>query len=145
MGVQRKPIKLLMKVLPVMNHFVCTSFGVSETSYSGLNEKQAGTGQGNGVSVNICRDLLCLVIKEIETDNKGVIIIALITKEIEQQIAVAFVDDTDFTSDGENCIEKMQYILDKYMFFQKIKCRKFGVLPCLNISFFAAQTREKGN
>ena len=72
-----------MKVLPVMNHFICTSFSVSETSYSRLNKKQVGTGQGNGVSVNICRDSSCLVIKEIEIDNKGVIITAPITKEIE--------------------------------------------------------------
>ena len=42
------------------------------------------------------------------------IITALITKEMEQYIAVAFVDDTDFTLDRENCIEKMQYILDQY-------------------------------
>jgi len=55
-----------------------------------------------------------LVIKEIETDNKEVIITALMIKEIEQQMVVVFVDNTDFTLDGKDCVEKMQYILDKY-------------------------------
>ena len=66
-----------------MNHFVCISFGVSPTSYSGIDERQVGTGHGHMVLVKICRDLSCFIIKEIEKDNKGLIIAAPIMKEIK--------------------------------------------------------------
>ena len=69
-GIQRKLIKLLIKVLLVMQHFVYTSFGISSISYGGNNEVQARAGQGNVVSVNICRDSLYLIIKEIKKKRK---------------------------------------------------------------------------
>jgi len=40
--------------------------------------------------------------------------IVLITNESEQEVAVAFVDDTDFTIDGEESKNKMQWILVRY-------------------------------
>ena len=40
-GVQEKAIKTLTKVLSVMNYFMYTSFGVSQRSYSRLEERQA--------------------------------------------------------------------------------------------------------
>ena len=82
-GIQRKLIKLLMKVLPVIKYFICTSFRISSMSYGGNNEVQSGTGQGNIVLVNTYRDSLCLIIKEIEKEKKGVIIVAPIIREEE--------------------------------------------------------------
>ena len=61
----------------------------------------AGAGQGNVVSGNICRDLSCLILKIIENRKLGVAIKSPFTKEEVQQLAIAFVDDNVFISDGE--------------------------------------------
>ena len=47
-------------------------------------------------------------------------IVAPIAREEEQQLVVAFVDDIDFVSEGEDSAEQMQFILDKYARFYKI-------------------------
>ena len=62
-GIKRKPIKLIAKLLPVMKHHICTAYGASEKYYSGKQDKVAGTGQGYMVSGNICRDSSGFTIK----------------------------------------------------------------------------------
>ena len=47
-------------------------------------------------------------------------IVAPIVREEEYQLAVAFVDDTDFISKGEDYADKMQFILDKYTRLYKV-------------------------
>ena len=74
--------------------------------------KQAGIGQEYIVSVNICWDSTYFIFMAIQEEKIGIIIIAPIIKAEEQQIAVAFADDTDFTTNGENCKEKMQKIIE---------------------------------
>ena len=100
----------MTKVLLVIEQYVYTSFGISSTSYSGNNEVQAGTGQGYIILVNICRDSLYFVIKSIEEEEKGVIIMVPITKEVKEQLALSFVNDTNFISDGEDYTKKMKFI-----------------------------------
>ena len=53
MGVETQPIKLVTKILPIMQHYVSTVFGVSKEFYGGSRSKLARTGQGNVVSFNI--------------------------------------------------------------------------------------------
>ena len=60
-------------------------------------------GQGYVTSVNIYRDTSCLVIKPIEDQNIGIIIKDPISKEAESEIAVTFVDDTNFASEDKDC------------------------------------------
>ena len=67
-GVNRKVIKLIMKVIPIMNYYMCTSFGISKASYGSKAKPQARTGQGNITSGNVCRDKSCYVIEY--TDRK---------------------------------------------------------------------------
>ena len=55
-GVERTPAKVFAKVLPIMNHHVCTSFGISKKTHGSKYETLGGTGQGNSVSGSICRD-----------------------------------------------------------------------------------------
>jgi hypothetical protein len=62
-GVEAKPIMLITKIMPIMENYVCTAFGVSKECYGGRNRKLAGTGQGNVVSGNTCRDSSCLTLK----------------------------------------------------------------------------------
>ena len=59
-------------------------------------------GQGYVTSVNIYKDISYLVIKPIEDQNIGIVMKALISKEVESEIAVAFVNNTDFVSEGED-------------------------------------------
>ena len=110
--IERKLIQLIAKVLPIMEHYICTSFGASAEYYRGVKYKLAWTGQGNVISENVCRDTSNLIIKHIENMNLGIIIKGPISKEEENETAVVFVDDTDFGSDGDECESKIQIILN---------------------------------
>ena len=55
-GVEREPEKLFAKILPVMNHHKCTSYGISKESYGSGSHELGGTGQGNSVSEEMCKD-----------------------------------------------------------------------------------------
>ena len=60
------------------------------------------------MSVNICHNKSCLVIKEVEKEENRVIIIPPSRAIRVRKILVAFVDDTIFISNGEKCIQRMQ-------------------------------------
>ena len=66
------------------------------------------------LSGNICRDISCLVIKIPELNQLGMIMKAPLSEKEEQEISVAFIDDTDFFIAGENVIEKIKEILREY-------------------------------
>jgi hypothetical protein len=74
--IDRKAIKLITKVLPRMEYFMYMKFGISEQSYGSEDNQYISTGQGNVTSVNICRYKSCFVIKEVEKDRNGAIIVA---------------------------------------------------------------------
>jgi len=113
-GVNREASKVFAKVLPIMQHHVCTDFGISKNFYGSKVEKLGGTGQGNSVSGAIYRDTSCLIFKYLEDKNLGAMLKDPISKEIIQRIAIAFVDDTDFYMNGPNYEQKMQLIMDMY-------------------------------
>ena len=89
-----------------------TAFGASKEFYGGRGETLTGAGQGNVVSVNICRHSSCIILRDIEKENLGVLITSPLTKEIVQQLAIAFFDDNDFASDGKHA-EKITKILKR--------------------------------
>ena len=60
-----------MKVISIIQHHICTSFGISNQSYKGIDDPHAGICQGNIISGDICRNKSCLVIKYIEKKNLG--------------------------------------------------------------------------
>jgi len=132
-GIERKPIKLIAKLLPVMKHHICIAHGASEKYYGRKQDKVAGTGQGYIVSGNICRDSSGFTIKQIENQNLGVEIIDLITKYIEQQVSTAFIDDTNFMSDRNDADIKMHKILEIYT---KLYQATGGVVEIEKISYF---------
>ena len=45
---------------------------MSKEFYGGFNKKQVGIGQGHILSVNMCRDISCLIFKRIEEENLGI-------------------------------------------------------------------------
>ena len=71
-GLETKPIKLMTKILPIMEYYVRTSFGVSTEFYRGSRLTLARTGHGNMVSVNICRDSSCIMLKDVDKEKWGV-------------------------------------------------------------------------
>ena len=102
-GLETKHIQLITKILPIMEYYVSTSFGLSKEYYGGRRETIAGTGKGNVVFVNIFRCSSWIILRDIEKENLGVFIKSPVTEESEQQLAIAFVDDNYFTSDWNNC------------------------------------------
>ena len=113
-GVERNAIILFQKVLPIMKHHVCTDFGISTKYYGHQNDKLGGTGQGNSLSGAICRDTSCIIFKYLEDQNLGAIIEIVRTNRIIQRVAIAFVDDTDFYTNGNEVRTKMQRIMNIY-------------------------------
>ena len=101
-GIERKLMQLIAKVLPIMEHHICTSFRASIEYCRETDNKQARIEQDHITLVNICRDISCLIMKPIEDQKIGVIIEGPILKVTEYETAVAFVNDMDFASEGED-------------------------------------------
>ena len=67
----------------------------------------------------MCRDVSCLIIKQIENQNLEIEIKSIILGLIEHSVSVSFVDDTDLFSNGDEVKEKMQSILNIYNKYYK--------------------------
>ena len=78
---------------------ISTSFGVSKAFYGGSRSMLAKKSQGNMVSINICTDSSCVILKDIEKEKLGTYVKSPLTTDSVQQLATAFVDDNDFILD----------------------------------------------
>ena len=105
-GVERDPVKLLTKFLPVMNHHTCTNYGISEESHGSNSCKLGGTGQGNSVSGAMCRCTSCLIFKKLEDQNLGVMVDVPISHQEVVRSAMSSVDDAEFCTNGSNFVVK---------------------------------------
>ena len=95
-------------------HFIGTTNGISKDSYGGMNELLGETGQGNVFSGNVCRDVSCFIFKEIEKKRLGMMLTSK-HDDVEVQInVIAFVNDSDFCSNGVEYELKMQKIVNDY-------------------------------
>ena len=81
-GVNREVSKVFAKILLIMNHHICTDFGISKEAYGSKVETLGGIRQGNSVLGAICRDTSCLIFKYLEQQNLGAMIQYPISKEI---------------------------------------------------------------
>ena len=52
-----------------MEHHICMSYGASLDFNRGFLEKQSKTGQGYIVSVNICQDIICIILKVLKINS----------------------------------------------------------------------------
>ena len=68
-GRERKVLKLISRVILNWNHYVSTLFEISRLYYGSEDNHLTGTGQGNGFLGDTCRDILCLIMKQIENKN----------------------------------------------------------------------------
>ena len=129
----REAMKLIMKVIPNWKHYLYTGFGISSSYYGGENERLTGTGQDNKFSGDLCRDISCLIIREIERKRLGMFIESNVTKTAIQRVLVAFVDDADLVTDRDNAERKMRKMAvlynDLYVatggFSKKVKSKYF--------------------
>ena len=71
-GRSRKAMCLFTKIMPEFEHYINTGYGISHISYGGKENQLAGTGQGNKFSGDMCRDISCLIIKQIENQGLGI-------------------------------------------------------------------------
>ena len=55
----------MTKILPIMECYVSTEFRTSKAFYGGRRSILAEADQGNVISVNTCRDLSCVTLKDI--------------------------------------------------------------------------------
>ena len=96
-----------------MQRHVSTAYGISDRFYGGEIEL-AGTGQGNKLSGDICRDISCLIIKQLEVQNLGICFLSLVTAVSILCSSISFVDDADLVVDRDNATEEMQLMLNLY-------------------------------
>ena len=110
-------MKLYTKIMLKFKHYVSTTYGVSSNYYGGENESLARTGQDNKFSGNMCRDISCLIIKQIEEQQLEVIYTEELTKLLEQCTVVVFVNDADLATDEKTpkqAADKMQWMINLY-------------------------------
>ena len=113
-GRNRAAMKLHTKIMPKFKRYISTGYGISNQYYGGDEMQLAGTGQGNKFSGDVCRDVSCIIIKVIENKRLGVFFTNKESGEAIQCVSVAFVDDTDFMTNGENALNKMSEIISTY-------------------------------
>lgn len=100
----------------------------------------AGTGQGNKFSGNICQDISCLIIRELEKRILGVKFESVISNKIEQCVAVSFVDDNNLATDGKNVEVIIQEIIDLY---EMLHMATGGEIEGSKTKYFAWQQKIK--
>ena len=99
-GDNRKVINLLTKVLPIFKQYVVTANGVSKENYGGKSELLGGKGQSNIFSGVACRDVSCVIFKQVEINKLEIIITLKHVRKTEQIVVIVHVDDADFCSSG---------------------------------------------
>lgn len=113
-GVERTPAIIFSKLVPRFQHQLCTSYGVSDIVYGGDEDILGGSGQGNVVSGNMCRDQSCIIFRKLEKDKLGILIVGPISAEEVRRAAIAWIDDTDFFTNGQKAQLKMQIMMATY-------------------------------
>jgi len=133
-GRNRAAMKLYTKIMPKFKRYISTGYGISEQYYGGEEDQLAGTGQGNKFSGDMCRDISCIIIKVIENKRLGVVFENQATGERIQCVSVAFVDDTDFMTNGENSVEKITKIIQIY---EKLHGATGGLIELTKTTYYA--------
>lgn len=112
-GRNRKEMILYTKIMPNFENHVNTGYGISQEYYGGRNSLD-GTGQGNKFSGDICHNILCLIIRQLELQNLGITFLSIFIMLIVICSSISFVDDTDLVADGEKAIQNIQQMLNTY-------------------------------
>ena len=98
---------MFTKILPSFNYYICSGFGISEQLCRSPSDHYNGTGQGNLLSRESCKVQSCYIIKNIEKKKIGYELLAPIEKKPIDRTVIAFVDDTNFYSNGQQVNENI--------------------------------------
>ena len=96
---------LFTKIIPIFKHHINIGYGISNEYYGGKNNALASTGEGPKFSSDICRDILCLIIKQLKKEELGIIFKELNGQVKEQYVLVSFTDDTEYITEENQCEE----------------------------------------
>ena len=132
-GHNRNAMILYTKIMPHFQRYISTGYGISQEPYGG-DVELAGTGQSNKFSGDMCRDISCLIIKQLEIQNLGILFLSVITYASILCSSISFVDDTDLVADGINATPKMQQMLNLY---NKLHTATGGKIQEQKSSFFS--------
>ena len=143
-GMHQQEVNLLNGVLQNFNHYLSTAYGIANRKYGGHNDRLAGTGQGNVLSGAICRNVSCLIFKQLENMNVGIDLTSPVTRNRIMRLIIAFVDDADFFAYGPNAIQNMLRVISKY---NKLYAATGGTGQLKKNNFYAWETviNEYGN
>ena len=119
-GVNSHAARLFAKVLLIMPYHICSGYGISNKTYESINNPVGRIGQENSFSGESYKSKSCQIIKEVETEELGIIVKSLIIEVEEQRSTLAFIDDTSFFGNGKECKEKVQMALNKYVKYYKV-------------------------
>ena len=97
LGIPSPPIECMLTCIQQMDHYIRTTHGDSDTSYSSKYTKIPFQGvlQGNGAAPSIWVAVSTPLLNMMRTAQHGLHIISAITKERSNIVGFAFVDDTD--------------------------------------------------
>ena len=102
---------LCTKIMPHLECYISIGCGVSDDCYRG-KVALAGTGQGNKFLGDMCCNMSCLIMKQLELQNLGISFLSFITCVSILCSSVSFLVNTDLVVDRIDATCEMQLILD---------------------------------
>jgi hypothetical protein len=121
LGCPPGPIISMFTTLQKMQHFIGTAFGVSSTSFKGVDIPFQGLGQGNGAGPTGWAVVRAPIINMVHAAGYGATFVSAISCAIVSFVCYAFVDDTDLVHTrhgddiaGADLIPEMQDALDHW-------------------------------
>jgi hypothetical protein len=106
LGIPEPPIECMFQCIQQMEHFIRTTHGDSNSSYSSKHTliPFQGVLQGNGAAPSIWVAVSTPLLNMMRTANHGLHITSSISQEQSSIVAFAFVDDTDLVQGSPNRI-----------------------------------------
>ena len=87
--------------------YIYTGYRISNIYYGSNDKYLVRIGEVNKFLGNLCRDTLCLIIRDIEKRNLGIIFKDPVEKINHQVVSISFVDNTDLVSNRDNIVDKI--------------------------------------
>ena len=116
LGIPSPPIECMFECIQKMDHYIRTTYGDSDISYSSKFSSIPFQGvlQGNGAAPSIWVAVSTPLLNMMRSANHGMNIISAITKQQYNVVAFAFVDDTDLVQGNlENCNITADEVMDE--------------------------------
>jgi hypothetical protein len=120
LGMPKGPLKSMFETLQNLDHYVRTSFGVSEQKFNATEVNEVaiqGIGQGNGAGPQIWAAVSTVLLNALRSPGTGAAFQSPISRNDFRFVGYAFVDDTDLVVSrkdlqGAELIAEMQKALN---------------------------------